>query len=639
MRFSSVLILVAAVILINISPITAATIPGQDFPFARIQVTTIPLDNPFPGLGNNYSTLSLGIETAMWNPASVAKTKSISSNFSLISELAPGTFTQTYEASDKTQNIKINGQELLQVGLFFTADPTVTTAATRENFAHGSVSTKSTGANFKQALRINDWLTLGFIARGESGLSIDMSGIDPTTTVVSANFLNKTFNLSNQLSISFNNQGFPTLTVTPEGGGGTYTKTLDQKAWSGFLQQRSLVPSNAILESRNDMTINSDLTMVGAANWKDFCFGLSLTPISATANIDNISRAVINAGTPDIVLYQPNVDPKNESSILNWAQDPNQYATENGYKRNTIRVPAGESIAEARFQGFYSASAVRIDLGTNYDLGDYLTLGLALENITSAALNFKGSGRVAYVKTRVSTAEPTGFTDPTQPFNWSPFMDNFETVKDTENYFLEEEIDREIPKKIRLGVALKKPLLIAVDYEQNQTPIKFKYEDKNKQQQLASISNLAFLRIGGETRIFALPWWLRGSIKLIFKPSLDNGDPQWQDNLNKAFKFGVLPIDLNLGTEVNLWGTSLGTSLNINGSSLISLAQMDTLNLDLNKLVYYDIYFAREAWKVSYLASVDPFLTAAANKDRQNDKGFDLSMLKWVQTLSVGYRF
>jgi len=66
---------------------------------------------------------------------------------------------------------------------------------------------------------------------------------------------------------------------------------------------------------------------------------------------------------------------------------------------------------------------------------------------------------------------------------------------------------------------------------------------------------------------------------------------------------------------------------------------MDTLNLDLNKLVYYDIYFARDAWQISYLASVDLLLTAAANKSQESNKGFDISMLKWVQTLSVSYRF
>ncbi|MBU0672519.1 MAG: hypothetical protein KJ732_05785, partial [Candidatus Margulisbacteria bacterium] len=44
-----------------------------DFPYGRFSLRLPPAEDPFPGLGNYYSTLSKGMKSALWNPASLGK--------------------------------------------------------------------------------------------------------------------------------------------------------------------------------------------------------------------------------------------------------------------------------------------------------------------------------------------------------------------------------------------------------------------------------------------------------------------------------------------------------------------------------------------------------------------------------------
>ncbi|MGB9613644.1 MAG: hypothetical protein ACPL4K_05695, partial [Candidatus Margulisiibacteriota bacterium] len=538
---------------------------------------------------------------------------------------------------DLTKNLDDKGY--MKLGLYLTTDPLVTLTATREHTGHAIYSNNSTGVNFKQSINFNDWLSFGVINRSKSGAAIDLSGSFTAMAKFTANFLNASINISNNLSASIDNLGYTTLTITPEVGR-NYEKSLDQPLWSGFTQQSSTMPLTTLLEARNDLSISAPLTMVAAAKWKDLAVGLSLTPITANANINNNLRMVANENTPDLVFYQPNLNPADEQSILNWANDPNQYASEIGYRKNIVRVPAGEVIAEARYQGFYQANTTRLDLGATYDLGDFLTLGLVLENLGGASLDFRGSGRVAYVNSRIGTLESPSF-DATQPLYWSPFRDTLKPVEGTENYFLEEQLSSELPKKIRYGIALRKPFLIAIDYEQNQTPIKFKWEDQNtKEIKIGSLSNFGFWRIGLETKVLFLPWWLRGSTILMTKPTATNVSAEVQSNIENYFKYGFIPLGFELGSEADFWGVLSGFSLGLNLSSIISLAQLDTLNLDLGKVIYYNIYSSYGPWTISYLASFDPGASAGAYSNRTDkNEGFGLSHVRYVQTLTLSYKF
>jgi len=620
------------------SAAAAASVPGTDFPYASFRLQLPPAENPFPGFGNYHSALSRGIDSIFWNPASLAKIDYAGVSFSTVQN--PGVFGygKSYDIEDKIE--KIADREDTKIGIFLTGDPTVTTPVTRENTAHVIYSDTSLAMDFKQALKINDWLTLGFISRSDTNASIDMTGEFPVVGRFTGEYANTQQSISNRLSAAIDNNGFASFTITPEGGV-SYTRQLSEPLWSGFLNQSSVVPASSYLDAKNEFTFSSPWTMAAAGRLKNLSVGMSLTPISANCNVYNHAWTAIDAGTPDMIFYQPNLDPNNESSILNWVGDPAQYATEKGYKKNTIVIPAGDVIAEARFQGFYQASTSRIDLGATYDLGDNFTFGLALENVTGATLDFKGSGRVAYVNSRVGSLEAPSL-DPTKEFSWNLFSDTYQPAGGTENFFLEEQLNAQLPKIVRLGIAIKKPLLIALDYEQNQSPINYKYEDTTtKQVKIGTVSGINLLRTAAETRLFSLPVWLRGSITLMFKPNLENFEQSSKDALDKAFQFGVLPVGLDLGTEFNIREVIFGDNLGFNLTPLISLAQADALNQDLNKMAYYDIFARYGQWQFNYLMSLDPAATAGAYANRADKtiKDFKLEYIKWMQTFTVSYKF
>lgn len=637
-RFRLLTSLVAIAAIQAIAFAAAPTVPGTDFPFGRFQLNIPPLETPWPGLGNYYSTLSKGVETVMWNPASLSKTKYASVCLSTIMESGTVSYNKKYKTEDVSQDL--GGPAGEKIWILFTNDINTTNPATREHTGHANYAVTGTGISYKQGLRVNDWLTLGLVSRGNTGGSLSTTGNFPVVSRMIAEYANNSMTIGNILTISIDNNGFPTLLVTPEGGT-TYTQRLDTKIWDGFLHQTSNVPLTMLLEAKNDMSVSAPLTMAGAAQWKDLSVGLSMTPISANCNVSNKARAVVNDGTSDMYFYQPNFDPGSEQSIQNWIQDPNQYGTEAGYKRNTVMIPAGEVIAEARYQGFYQASATRMDFGATYDFGDVLTVGLGVENLNGATLDFRGTGRISYVNSRVSSVEAPPI-DPTKEFTWSPFNDTFTTVEGTDKFYLEEQLTAQLPQKMRIGLALRKPFLIALDYEQNQAPIKFKYEDQNtKETKIGVVSNINLIRLGVETQMFVLPWWTRGSIVLMLKPSLANVNKDTQDSVDKYFKYGVIPLGLEFGNEFNLWGVIFGDGFGINATSLLSLAQADTLNLDLSKVTYYDMFVGYGPWRVSYLASFDPAATAAAYGSRPDPSktGFDAAYVKFIQTLTVSYRF
>ncbi len=630
-RFCSILIIALISVLALSSE--AQTVPGNDFPYVRVYLNAPPLDDPYPGLGNYYSAVSKGIETVMWNPASLTSIKHAQSSFSLISELQAFEYLRKYETEDGSTDL--GDQDEFEIGYYLTGDETVTAPATREHTGHSFYQTRATGMEFKQAIRFNDMFTFGILTQSNAGFSIDMSGIFPAFARSQSNFYGKTDLLGSGLTID--NNGLLTYTHTTEGGS-TYQYSTTDPLWDGFLNQSSTVPLSVIVESRNDISYDPGVTLCGAMKWQNFSFGASFTPISATANVNNTARAIIKDGTPDIYIYQPDFDAEDEAAALNWVQDPNLYGAEAGYRRNTINVPAGEAVGEARYKGFYQASALRGDIGAQVNLHDILTLGLVLENFTGSNLNFKGSGRVAYVNSKVSTIEPTGI-DPSEEFNWSPFRDDFEPVEGTENLSLQEEINIELPRKLRLGLALKRPFLIALDYELNQTPIKIRPVDGD--QDIITVSNLSLLRVGIESQVFALPMWIRFGLPLMFKPDVKGATQEVMDNINDAFQFGVLPVGFDLGTEINFFGTHVGADVGGNATSVLSLYQMDGLHLDFGKVGYYDIFVKKDPWKFTYLAAIDPGATAGAyaNRENKDEKDFKMEYLRWVQTFTVSYLF
>ena len=370
---------------------------------------------------------------------------------------------------------------------------------------------------------------------------------------------------------------------------------------------------------------------------------MNLVPISASVNIDNDLHTIINSDTSNVFLYVPNFDSSNQSELANWVNDSDKYGTESGYERKQIRLPAGEIIAAAKYRGFYSAGTARFDIGATYDPTDWFTVGFALENSTGSTLNFKGNGLASYVTYRdINTAEANNLQDVLAPggkktldFISNRWITTYE-VSGT-GLYLEPEKTYALPKKMRLGFALKRPFLIAVDFEQNQTPLTIVGSPD------ATFSNLNFVRLGLESQLFSLPFWARMGFTFMLKPTVAGGAPATQDSINSLFKYSVLPVKLDFGSTLNLWGVEISDSFGVNALSLINLVQFDTAGIDLNKMVYFGLSVKRSVWEISYLSQFDAVSTAAAYNNKSvgasGSKKFEVSDVKMVQTLGVTYRF
>ena len=500
-------------------------------------------------------------------------------------------------------------------------------------------ATNPTGLSFSSALKINDWLTLGFATNNPFGAEINLAGDFPTTVKSVTNLNGQTLG-----DMQIGTDSKLRYTFSSSGTVATYEST--RPLWGGFITQEAVIPLTSISALRNNFDVQSPYTATLAGGTDKFHVGLNMIPVNATANIDNTVQEIIPAGTSDIFLYTPNFDPNNESDLAGWINDPDKYGTSSGYLRKQIKLPAGELVGESKYQGFYSASAARFDLGMMYDVNDWFGVALDLENISGSSLNFRGSGLASYISYRnYDTAEAGSVGDlllpgGSQTVDLLPdrWITTFEAG--SAKLFLEPEKNYSLPRRLRLGAVLRKPFLIAIDYESNQNPITIpgSVEAGN-----LVISNLSFIRLGFETRVFVLPWWLRFGLSLMMKPNLAGGDPTTVENINKYFKYGVLPARFDLGSTLNLWSYEVSGAFGVSALPAINLLQFDTQNADLSKTVYYTFGAKKDAWEVNYLSAVDAGSTAAAYSNKPTPAGgskqFEFSDVKYVQTLGVTYRF
>jgi len=618
-----------------------------DFPYMSIKMSLPPTEDPIPGLGSYYTTIAKGMKSALWNPAGLGKLKLTETAIS--APLA----TESYEYQ-RSFNVEESGGEIEfdpgsvggggNYGLFFRYPQDIGPGlATREVevMGHALYATETTGINFSTAQKVNEWGTVGFAANSPFEISGSLSGAFPVTAKAITSFYGQDLG---PMQIGTDGK----LRYTFEGGPVPVTYESAATVWSDFLSQEATLPIITFSELRNDMSFQSPYTGTIASHYGNLYVGLNMVPISATANIDNDIRAVVDADTQDIYLYTPNFDPNNETDIQDWSLDPNRYASSNGFQRKDILLPAGDVIATAKYKGFYSASTTRFDLGGMYDVADWLTVGLVLENIGGSTLNFRGSGRSAFYSYReTNTEEADSFDDLMQPGGKNvidlisdQWITSFE-VNGRELY-LEEEKNIALPRRIRYGIALKKPFLILIDFESNQKTISIDTVE-NDQPTTYNISNISFLRIGTETQFFVLPMWLRGGLTLMAKPSVTGLNAEAQESFDNLFQFGYLPVRFDMGSDINFWGTFVGGSFGINGQSLFNFIQADATDPDLSKIIYWTSYVARDAWTVTYRAVLDPAATAAAYGSKTvpagTEKEFEVSDVKLIQTLGVTYRF
>ena len=636
--------LIAALAVMSIISSAAFAAIDLRFPYANATLRLPPASDPFPGLGTYYTALSQGMSSALWNPASLGRLK--------LSEVSLGWATSAglTEVNKETKVNELSGtmevggggtadiKSPINYAVFFRypADLIGVGTTTREITINTNAKyvTNSSGLNFSAAQKVNDWLVVGFGSYNPVAADFDIAGDFPLTGRMAMSLYGKSFG-----DMQFTNDGKLRYTFNSDGTVSTLETT--QPVWSGYLSQEATIPFTSLTELRNNLRVESPYMATLASKYQNVYFGLNIIPMSASGQIENDVRAVCSSTTNDQLIYVPNFDPNDQTQAGNWLADPDKYATEAGYSRKTIDLPNGEIVGDAKYRGYYAGSASRMDFGMQYDVGEWLTLGLALENFGGAVMNLKGDGQAAYVNYRdVSTAEIDTLLQPGSNSTWTIFKNAWITTTEVNGtpLFLESEKTFAMPKRTRMGAVIKKPILIALDYEQNQTG--FVVPGTNEASNI-NVSNLNFLRLGVETQVFALPWWLRLGTTLAFKPTITGGVST--EAIDRAFQFGVLPTRLDLGTEANFWSYKVAGSFGINAMPAINLMQFDMMNADLAKMVYYSLTLNKEAWTVNYLCQVDVMSTAATYGDKpvdaQGNRNFEANDLKYLQTLGVTYRF
>lgn len=619
---------------------TSGLAADLNYPYGSINLKLPPAEDPCPGFGSYFSAIPEGMQSALWNPASLGKLKLSEAALSFVSGPGANTLTKTSKLDEMSGTLEVgagtgpNGQSVVNYAIFFRplADLVGVGTTTKEISMRSNLNyaTSGSGQDFSAAERVNDWLVVGFASRNPLDADVSLAGDFPLTGRTDMNLYGQNFG-----GFAITNDGKLNFTFNP---GLTYTTS--NSAWSGFLSQEVTVPFTNISEFRDSINVESPYVGTIAAQHGKFYAGMNLLPISASAQIDNDVRTVVNADTPDQAIYVPNFDPNDPTGSVGWFTDPAKYGAQGGYLAKPITLPTGDVVADARYRGFYSGSTARVDLGMMYDLSDWFTVGLVMENINNAALTMTGNGLAAYAENRtVNTQETNSLLQPGDSTGWTPFSDQWTTTDEVNGtpLALEQTKTYQLPKKMRFGFALKRPFLIAVDYEQNQSPFTIPASQE------ITVSNISFIRIGIESQLFTLPFWIRSGTTLALKPSIVSTDQQTIDNINKAFKYGVLPVKFDFGSTLGLWGWEISDSLGLSLMPVLSVLQFDATNVDLSKMAYYSLSVMKGPWEIKYLTQVDPGATASAYSNKPNDPGgsknFAFSDIKYVQTIGVTYKF
>jgi len=617
---------------------TSGLAADLNYPYGSINLRLPPAEDPCPGFGDYFSALPEGMQSALWNPASLGKLKLAAASFSFLSGPGANPLTKTSKLNEMSGTVEVGAgegsQSVAKYALFFRplSDLIGVGTATKEIAVQSNLNyaTSGAGQNFSAAERVNDWLVVGFASRNPLAADISLAGDFPLTGRAGMNLYGQNFG-----GFAVGNDGKLSFTFNP---GQTYTTT--NSAWSGFLSQEVTIPLTNISEFRDNIDVESPYVGTVAAQYGKFYAGINLLPIAASGQIDNDVRTVVNADTPGQSLYVPNFDPTDPAGSAGWFTDPNKYGAQGGYLAKPINLPTGDIVADARYSGFYSGSTARLDFGMMYDVSEWFTVGLAMENINGAVLTMNGNGLAGYAAYRnVNTQETSSLLLPGDGSGWTVFQDQWTTTDEVNGtpLALEQTKTYQLPKKVRLGFALKRPFLIAIDLEQDQTAFTIPTSQE------ITVSNLSFIRIGIESRLFSLPFWIRSGTTLALKPSIAGTDQQTIDNINKAFKYGIVPVKFDLGSTLGLWGWEINDSLGFSLMPVLSILQFDATNVDLSKTAYYSLSIVKGPWEIKYLTQVDPGATAAAYSakpaDASGNKSFQFSDLQYAQTLGVTYKF
>jgi hypothetical protein len=601
------------------------------FPSANIGFSGSGMDDPFPGFGRNYCSLGDGIRTVLWNPASISKIPVSETYFSYSTSAKPSNYLKAFDITDPS--IEASGTNF-KIDFLLTGDRTETEGKKRTFDGMAIYSPQAPNTDFKQGFRLTDWFVFGVSSNTENTINVDLDGNMPAQYYANMDLLGTSNFMGTGITIESNGhmtyQGITTADpVNPH-----------------FLSQTQRIPVIVDASFSNNLNLEQGMTLSGATVWNGISAGLSFTPMTANLNVNNTARGFVDDDAADPYVYQPNFDPNNPADVAAWMADSSKYGTDDGYRKRNIRVPAGESVGEAMYCGFFRAETARTDLGVMADIG-FVTLGAKMENIGGAAFNFKGTGQVAYVNYReaaVTTQELGALIDPSQTGDINLFKDTFTPWADAAGIGMPSSFTIAIPQRTKIGATLNIPLKTTVDYEMQNNPIEFTYRDSDNQQVAGKLSNIKILRAGIEIPFYAFAF--RTNVAALAKPDVTGLDPTAQKSFDDAFKMGVLPLSTDFGLATNIADYGIETALGFDASNVFSAVQLDTQNLNLNRFLYSTIAIKKDNWHLAFSDMLDLPSTAAAvendpnrPKEGESDPTKYLKYLKWTSTITFGFRF
>ena len=219
------------------------------YPFGQINIKLPPTEDAIPGMGNYYCALSQGMKSALWNPASLAKLKLSETSLSMVSAIGTYNVERTTKLTEISKTFEAGGTSGGSAGeyaLYFRAPANIASSgiSAREISILSSLNyaTSGTGLNFSSALKINDWLAVGFAANNPLEISANLAGDFPTTAQANTNLYGQTID---QMKIAATTGK---LTYTFSSGGIVTTYETTKAIWGEFLSQEATVPLTTFSE-------------------------------------------------------------------------------------------------------------------------------------------------------------------------------------------------------------------------------------------------------------------------------------------------------------------------------------------------------------------------------------------------------
>ncbi len=585
-----------------------------------------------PSLNSQFTALSAGVTDINANPAGLMRVNTF--------EVAVGIsgFVQNPIKSDENNvyvdDVNLGGIENSPNSrsyIRFTDDRSAVTAESRPITINEDYS-KGGGINFfGTTYRMSDWLAFSVSRKRPTAIAFNYQMLTPILVDARADFRGASVEAGGPGNyINFRNDGTIEVVI-----GGVTMATSEVAAWSGFLSQGTGEVDWVDGTFDNSIVNQDGIVISAAAKTGPISWGLNVMPMTVDMQLNNEVSVASDSGNSNVMFYIPNLDFSSTFDALSWVTY--ECGTPTGYRSIEVETRAGQQIGKAQIAGKYSASLTRMDLGMQWDPADFISVGAVYENFNGATLDLKGVEVIQEVEHWVDTSSRMPTLE--GAIYWDPFLTapthEVETEKTIRNALNFQPI--ELPRKIKFGAALKKPIIFAVDWERWMNEYDFSSDPGHPETaHNISLSDISFVKIGAESRIMALPMIVRGSLTGMLKPTSD--DKATENSIDDLYKnIPIVPVDGNIYFGFGVMDGEFGFGVGGGGLPLIQALMLDMSSI--TKVFYANVYYTKGNWQVSYLMTMDPVLTGFSS-DISTTAGEESNIrLMQTSTLSLGFKF